>query len=149
VAAEEWSAALLTALPEITAACLNALLLAMIQAGAPSMLPQLPPPPPIMPPPREQQLTSPKPFQASSVTDLQPSLSQTAVEVIGLLKRHFGNRATELLGVMTSSAASQPSKSITKSARKRSHLMSEDLQVSLKCAVVCETPLFLLLNVLG
>ena len=119
---------------QVTAACLNALLLAMLQNGT-----HTPPPPP--PPPMEFHLPHPPPmmleqppspaaaYHQGAPTLRQGGLPPGCTELVTLLQRTFGNRPTEMLGVMSVTAQTQSS--ITQSHRKKRFLMLEDLQLGL------------------
>ena len=144
VAAEEWSVSLLAALPDITTACLNALLLAMIQN---------PPVGPYGAPPVEgyDGGSGGAPYGAfpsgapggSSGGDGAAGLglyvpeapsgdvsaSPEALNIVTVLRRGFGNRASELIGAM--SLGGRTRGRITGSSQKQRYLMSDELQAGL------------------
>ena len=155
VAAEEWSEAMLAALPEVTAACLNALLLAMLHnASAPGSSSAAPPSAAAAPVggggdygsgyggPGAPDLTtprmpveSPRPGTASGGGGDGQAFPggpapPGALEMAGVLRRHFGNRASELLGVMGAASARDAAR-ITESKKKKKAMSSADLQVGL------------------
>jgi len=107
---------MLAALPEITAACLNALLVAMM--GSSTSIPEH----------EEFTLSIPAsaPASASALAGMKSPPPTINFEMIGVLKRNFGNRTTELLGVMSANG-----NSITQSAKKQNFLMAQDLQMGL------------------
>eukprot|EP00613_Pedinella_sp_CCMP2098_P078937 CAMPEP_0171963862 /NCGR_PEP_ID=MMETSP0993-20121228/178362_1 /TAXON_ID=483369 /ORGANISM="non described non described, Strain CCMP2098" /LENGTH=209 /DNA_ID=CAMNT_0012612571 /DNA_START=26 /DNA_END=651 /DNA_ORIENTATION=+ len=147
VATEEWSGVLLNALPEVTAACLNALLLSMLEA---SQNPVVQPRSAggdssggavysSAPSPARGYYESPRAdSQNSGANQLSLSVgsepgappSPGALEMLAVLKRSYGNRATEMLGAM-GAIGSRGSQSITSARKKSRSVMLEDCQLGL------------------
>lgn len=141
VAAEEWSSTMLEQLPNVTSACLNALLLAMIgsASAAPQFEYRVPPPPPVS----HDRYDRSEPLESSGA----PPVPESAHRMVETLRRTFGNRPTEVSRICTHhhqyfalilnsyfqllgalSTANQKS-SITRSAQKSRYLGAEELQV--------------------
>jgi hypothetical protein len=145
VAAEEWPSEMLQALPEVTTACLNALIVSMLNAGqgTPHVSSQgnpysnyqpqshhptptshtshhhhqqgsyMSPPPPPPPPPHYPS----QPQHGGGGGQASDMLPPGSMELVQVLKHNFGNRATELLGVMSVTGGS--SNNITRSSEKK------------------------------